>query len=411
MQTSIDATIYRAGTSRGVYLLATDLPSDPERRDAALQSIMGSGHPLQIDGVGGGNPLTSKVALVSASSNSDHHDIDYLFCQVGVTERVVDTAPNCGNIMAGVGAFAVERGLVRPRLEDETCVVRVLNLNSGQLCQLSIPVRHGRVHYHDLGEKSYNQPSTRIMLRFEDTTGSCTGKLLPTSSPIDCIDRLQVSVVDAAVPVLFVRQSDVGVTGREAPQELNADVELLTRLERVRIEAGRRMGLGDVSGSVVPKISLIGPGENGSTFTARYFTPKTCHTAHAVTGAICTARAAFIPGTVVSDIFANRISTIAQSTPHHRISIQHPSGVLEVGLEASGKEGGRMVDVVAAVERSVALVAQARVFYVAHGDTSSDCVSRKAEWLVGNSRRSHVQKNGNGGDESDTTRQSSIGTR
>ncbi|GAC95692.1 methylitaconate delta2-delta3-isomerase [Pseudozyma hubeiensis SY62] len=385
MQNSIDTTIYRAGTSRGIYLLANDLPSDPAHRDAALQSIMGSGHPLQIDGVGGGNSLTSKVALVSASSKSDHHDVDYLFCQVGVTERVVDTAPNCGNVMAGVGAFAVERGLVQPDLRDETCVVRVLNLNSGQLCQLSIPVRHGRVHYHDLGEKSYNRPSTRIMLRFEDTTGSCTGKLLPTSNAVDCIDRLRVSVVDAAVPVVFVRQVDVGITGQESPQELNADVELLTRLERVRIEAGRRMGLGDVSGSVIPKVSLNGPD----------FTPKTCHTAHAVTGAICTARAAFISGTVVSDVFADRISTAAQSALHHRISIEHPSGVLEVGLEATGKEGERMVDVVATVDRSVALIAQARVFYVV-----SDCFSGKAGRPVEISRRRCLQENGNRNDES-----------
>lgn len=317
MQTSIDATIYRAGTSRGVYLLADDLPSDPARRDAALQSIMGSGHPLQIDGVGGGNSLTSKVALVSASCNREH-DIDYLFCQVGVTERVVDTAPNCGNIMAGVGAFAVERGLVQPDLQDEACVVRVLNLNSRQICHLSIPVLNGRVHYHDLGEKSYNRPSTRIMLRFEDTTGSCTGKLLPTSSPIDCIDRLQVSIIDAAVPVVFVRQSDVGITGRESPQQLNADVELMTRLERVRIEAGRRMGLGDVSGSVVPKISLIGPGESGSTFTARckYNYQKDIDSA---TGKILTG----------PDLSWNRLypQNLPHSTRRHRCDMHSQSGL------------------------------------------------------------------------------------
>lgn len=265
----IDTTIYRAGTSRGLYFLASDLPAEPSERDAALISIMGSGHPLQIDGMGGGNSLTSKVAIVSASTQRSEFDVDYLFCQVGITERFVDTAPNCGNLMSGVAAFAIERGLVQPHPSDTTCLVRIFNLNSRQASELVIPVYNGRVHYDDIDDMHMQRPSARVGLRFLDTVGSCTGKLLPTGNASDWIDGLKVSIIDSAVPVVFIRQHDVGITGSEAPATLNANTALLDRLERVRLEAGRRMGLGDVSGSVVPKLSLIGPGTETTSFTAR----------------------------------------------------------------------------------------------------------------------------------------------
>lgn len=269
MLQAIEATIYRSGTSRGPFFLASDLPSEREARDAALLSIMGSGHPLQIDGLGGGNSLTSKAAIVSKSVHGSAFDVDYLFCQVGITERSVDTAPNCGNMMTGVAAFAIERGLVKPHPADTTCVVRIFNLNSKQASELIIPVQNGRVHYDDVDEHGLLRPSARVGLRFLDTVGACTGKLLPTGNPTDVIDGLEVSIIDSAVPVVFIRQEDVGITGQESPLLLNADAALLDRLERIRLEAGRRMGLGDVSGSVVPKVSLIGPGKDVTTFTAR----------------------------------------------------------------------------------------------------------------------------------------------
>lgn len=269
MLRAVDATVYRAGTSRGLYLLASHLPSNPDQRDAALLSIMGSGHPLQIDGMGGGNSLTSKVALVSPSAQGPGFDVDFLFCQVGVTERVVDTAANCGNILTGVAAFAIERGLVKPQPSATKCLVRIFSLNSHQACELVIPVQDGQVHYHQLDSVGVERPSAHVNLRFLDTTGACTGQLLPTGSATDCIDGLQVSIVDSAVPVVFIRQADVAVTGLESPTTLNANTALLARLERIRLEAGRRMGLGDVSSSVVPKLSLIGTGTNGTTFTAR----------------------------------------------------------------------------------------------------------------------------------------------
>lgn len=269
MLQAIDTTIYRAGTSRGLLFLASDLPSATEARDAALLSIMGSGHPLQIDGMGGGNSLTSKVAIVSPSTQSHKFDVDYLFCQVGVAERFVDTAPNCGNMMTGVAAFAIKQGLVKPHTSDTTCLVRIFNLNSKQASELVIPVQQGQVHYDKVDEAGIERPSARVGLRFLDTIGACTGKLLPTGHATDWIEGIEVSIIDSAVPVVFIRQEDVGITGRESPSMLNADIALLSRLERVRLEAGRIMGLGDISCSVVPKLSLIGPGTDITTFTAR----------------------------------------------------------------------------------------------------------------------------------------------
>lgn len=266
---TIEATIYRAGTSRAPFFLGSDLPSDPHARDSALMSIMGSGHPLQIDGLGGGNSLTSKVAIVSKSTRGDAYDVDYLFCQVGIAERTVDVTPNCGNVLSGVACFAIERGLVKPHPADATCIIRVFNINSQQGSELIIPVQNGQVLYDEMDEQGLTRPSARVGLRFLDTVGACTGKLLPTGKATDVIDGLEVSIIDSAVPVVFIRQVDVGITGDEPPVVLNSNAALLDRLERIRLEAGRRMGLGDVSGSVVPKISLIGLGSDVTTFTAR----------------------------------------------------------------------------------------------------------------------------------------------
>lgn len=265
---SIKATIYRSGTSRGPYFLARDLPRETTARDAALLSIMGSGHPLQIDGIGGGNSLTSKVAIVSTSS-APGVDVDYLFAQVGIMERKVDTAPNCGNMMAGVAAFAIERGLVTVNPMARTCLVRILNLNSGQVSELSISVWGGRVHYDEIDVLGIVRPATRVALRFLDTAGAYTGKLLPTGRTSEEIQGLRVSIVDSGVPVVFFKAADLGVVGTESPVELSRDIGLVARIESVRCEAGLRMGLGDVSESVVPKVSLLSPGCDRALLSAR----------------------------------------------------------------------------------------------------------------------------------------------
>src|SRR5258707_3244123 len=307
MQRKIPCVLMRGGTSRGPYFLASDLPADPGRRDAVTLSVMVSPDSLQGDGSGGSNTLTSKVAIVSRSQR-EGADVDYLFAQVSVTEALVDTKPNCGNMLAGVGPFAIEAGLVRP--QNPTTMVRIYNVNTQTLIEAVIQTPGGRVEYAgDTHIDGVTEPAAAIKLTFLDALGAVTGKLLPTGSVLDRIDGIEASCVDMAMPVMIMAAEAFGKSGRETPKELDADKAMLKKMEAIRLEAGKRMGMGDVSRLVVPKPVLVSRPTQGGNIASRYFTPHACHKTHAVTGALALGTAAVLPGTVANPyVEARRVS-------------------------------------------------------------------------------------------------------
>jgi 2-methylaconitate cis-trans-isomerase PrpF len=320
----------RGGTSRGPYFLASDLPSDPGQRDEVLLAAMGSGHELEINGIGGGHALTSKVAIVSPS-REPAAEIDYLFAQVLVRERVVDYSPNCGNMLAGVGPYAIEAGLVAA--QDGVTTVRIYNVNTQKTIEAKIETPRGKVQYEgDTAIDGVPGTAAPIYLAFEDAAGSKTGSLLPTGSPRDTIDGIEVSCVDAAMPVMLVRASDMGVTGYERPADYATNTEFLRRLETLRIEAGRRMGIANAADLVIPKPVLLAPPVAGGMISTRYFMPHDAHTALSVTGGIAIATACVTPGTLAAEI---------AGTPKMPVNLvmEHASGQVIVRLEP-GKNGG-----------------------------------------------------------------------
>ncbi|KXG87721.1 4-oxalomesaconate tautomerase [Agrobacterium bohemicum] len=320
----IPCVLMRGGTSRGPFFLASDLPRDQAQKDATLLSIMGSGHPLQIDGIGGGNPVTSKVAIIGRSK-VEGADIDYLFAQVRTDRQYVDYSPNCGNMLAAVGPFAIEAGLVQGQGTDT--LVRIHNVNTGKLIEAKVPTHGNEVIY--LGDASIDGVpglAAPIALTFMDAAGAKTGKLLPTGKAIDIIDGVAVTVIDCAMPMVLIRAIDLGLTGYEDPQALTENRELIARLARIRIKAGQLMGMGDVTDMVIPKPVLISPARKGGTLSVRYFMPSECHPALATTGAVGIATAAVTDGTIAFED-AGKLTVPTQ------IQIEHPAGRLDVQLE------------------------------------------------------------------------------
>lgn len=335
MQRKIPCVIMRGGTSRGPYFVGSDLPADTDRRDAVLLSVMGSPHPLQVDGIGGTNTLTSKVAIVSPSKQPGA-DVDYLFAQVSVNEAVVDTSPNCGNMLSGVGPFAIEAGMIKAG--DKETLVRIYNVNTQSFIEALIQTPGGRVEYEgDARIDGVPGTGAPIKLNFLDAKGAVTGKMFPTGKPLDIVQGIEVTCLDMAMPMMLVAAESLGKTGGETPAELDADKAFLGRLESMRLEAGRLMGMGDVSGKVVPKVGLLSkPGKDGS-IRSRYFTPLVCHKAHAVTGAVCVASACALPGTVARNLV--RPGDFKAGV----VRIEHPSGAIEVDLQVTGQ--GEAMDV------------------------------------------------------------------
>ncbi|MBT2304220.1 4-oxalomesaconate tautomerase [Variovorax paradoxus] len=334
MNRSIPCVLMRAGTSRGPFFLREWLPDGDEARDQALIGAIGASDPLQLDGVGGGSTLNSKVAIVSRSSQPGC-DIDYLFAQVGVGHRSVDTRPNCGNMLSGVAPFAIEQGLIPAT--DGTTSVRVYNVNTGSRIDVTVRTPGGRVTYEgDARIDGVAGTAAPILLNFLDAWGAVTGKVFPTGKRIDTIDGIQVTCIDAAMPLIIVRAGDLGVTGREKPAALDANTALLERLESLRLEAGRMMGLGDVSNSVIPKPVLVSTGESDDSITSRYFTPRKCHASHAVTGAIGVASAFALPGTVASGV--------ARDPGRHKLVVLHPAGQIDVEVELKGSADAATIE-------------------------------------------------------------------
>ena len=313
----------RGGTSKGAYFLAADLPPDPPARDALLLRIMGSPDPRQIDGIGGADPLTSKVAVVKPSTGVDA-DVDYLFLQVFVDQPLVSDAQGCGNILAGVGPFAIERGLV-PARDGET-PVRIHMENTGEIAVARIATPGGCVCY--AGEARIDGvPGAHapVPLMFRNIAGSMTGALLPTGKPLDVIEGTECTLIDNGMPCVILRAADFGLSGTENREALDAAAGLKARLEAIRLQAGPLMNLGDVAEKSVPKMTLVSPPSSGGTVSTRSFIPHRCHATIGVFAAVSVATACTLPGSP-----ANEVAVLPEDG---RFRIEHPTGAAEVLVE------------------------------------------------------------------------------
>ncbi|RDW14716.1 4-oxalomesaconate tautomerase [Paracoccus thiocyanatus] len=312
----------RGGTSKGACFLASDLPADPARRDALLLRIMGSPDPRQIDGIGGVDPLTSKVAVLAPSSREDA-DVDYLFLQVFVDRALVSDAQGCGNILAAVGPAAIERGLVP--VQGEETPVRIHMLNTGEVALARVQTPDGRVSYAG-GAAIDGVPGTAapIPLMFQNIAGSLCGALLPTGRAVDVIDGVDCTLIDNGMPCVVMRADAFGLTGQESREALDANEALKARIEAIRLKAGPLMNLGDVTEKSVPKMTLVSAPKSGALNT-RSFIPHRCHASIGVFAAVSVATACTLPGSPAAGL--------AQLPPDGRFLIEHPTGAAEVLLE------------------------------------------------------------------------------
>ena len=317
----------RGGTSKGGYFLAGDLPADTAERDAFLLRVMGSPDPRQIDGMGGADPLTSKVAVVKKSER-EGIDVDYLFLQVYVDQALVSDAQNCGNILSGVGPFAIERGLV-PAQGDETRVSIYME-NTGQVAIATVETPAGSVNYE--GESRIDGvPGSHapIPIEFRDTAGSSCGSLLPSGNAVDQINGVPCTLIDNGMPCVVFKAEDVAATGYESRDELESDAfaPVREKIEAIRLAAGPLMNLGDVTDKTVPKMTLVAPPRNGGAVTTRVFIPHRAHASIGVLGAVTAATACLVPGSP-----ANEVADIPDG-PRKTLSIEHPTGEMTCVLE------------------------------------------------------------------------------
>ncbi len=331
-QTGIPYHFFRGGTSRGPYFRREDLPEDRETLARVLVAVLGSGQKLNIDGIGGGAAVTTKVAMLSVS-RTEGCDIDYFFAQVGVEDGLVDFKPTCGNILSGVGPAAIEMGLIAP--QGDVTRVRIHSVNTGAKVEAVVSTPDGAICYEGTAAiDGVPGASAPVFLNFMDVVGSATGALLPTGNLRDVIDGIDVTCMDVAMPVVIARARDFGLTGTETAAELDENRAFYARMEPIRRAAGVLMGMGDVAQSVTPKFALLSEPRNGGTVTARYFMPKNCHPTMAVTGAQCLASAVLTPGTVAEGLF-----TPPQGQPA-LVLIEHPSGVMDVTVDYSTGAAG-----------------------------------------------------------------------
>jgi 4-oxalomesaconate tautomerase len=328
-QTAIACTLMRGGTSKGPYFLASSLPSEVGLRDRILLAVMGSPDMRQIDGLGGADPLTSKVAIVGPASRPDA-DVDYLFLQVVVDEARVDISQNCGNILAGVGPFAIEQGLVEAT--GDVTPVRIHMVNSGSIAVAMVETPGGQVRY-DGDARIDGVPGTAaaIPIDFEDVAGSTCGALLPTGNVRDVFEGIAVTCIDNGMPVVLLRAADLGCSGAETPADLEGNSALKERVEAIRLVAGRRMNLGDVSRKTVPKMSLIAPPLQGGAIATRTFIPHRVHKAIGVLGAVSVATGCVLAGSV-----ADGLARLPPSGPM-RLDVEHPSGFFTVDMAVEGQ--------------------------------------------------------------------------
>ncbi|MCC0074389.1 MAG: 4-oxalomesaconate tautomerase [Rhodobacter sp.] len=317
----------RGGTSKGAYFLASDLPADAALRDALLLRIMGSPDPRQVDGIGGADPLMSKVAILAPPSRPDA-DLDYLFLQVFVDQALVSDAQACGNILAGVGPAAIERGLVAARGDETT--VRIHMLNTGEVSTARVQTPDGRVRYdgdaHIDGVPGTHAP---IPLMFQNIAGSMCGALLPSGSAVDVIDGVRCTLIDNGMPCVIMAAADFGLTGQESREALDANTDLKARLEAIRLKVGPMMALGDVTEKSVPKMTLVSAPAQGGAINTRSFIPHRCHASIGVFAAVSVATACTLPGSPAA--------ALARVPADGRFLIEHPTGAAEVLIETDAQ--------------------------------------------------------------------------
>ncbi|PWQ97675.1 4-oxalomesaconate tautomerase [Leucothrix pacifica] len=349
-QIAIPCIFMRGGTSKGPFFNRNHLPDDLDRLAEVLIAAVGSGHALNIDGIGGGAAVTTKVVMISPS---DHEwaDVDYFFAQVNVLEQRVDFSPTCGNMLAGVGPAAITMGLVKPKAA--TTAVKIRSVNTGALVEAIVQTPGAPIPsvQYDGDARIDGVPGTAapILLKFMGVVGSKTGALFPTDKAQEQIDNIDVTLIDAAVPMMMVRAQDLGLSGHEAAADIDKMTEVTDRMEVMRIEAGERMGLGDVTEKVVPKMALLSAPNAEGTIAARYFMPWSCHPSMAVTGGICIASCVLAPGTIAAGL-----ERLNPENPGH-IVIEHPMGQMDVLVDYK-IEGGQFELVSAGIVRTARLL-------------------------------------------------------
>ena len=325
MSDGIRCMIMRGGTSKGVFFVEADLPSDEPARDQLLMQVMGTPDPRQIDGVGGAHPLTSKVAIVSLPDD-DEVDVEYLFLQVGVDDAFVTDRQNCGNLLSAVGPFAVERGLIT--VSDGEATTRIRMRNTGGVAVAHFQVGDGAPVYDgDASISGVPGTGSPIAIDFLDIAGGSTGSLLPTGNSVDEVEGTNVTMVDNGMPVVVMRADDLGVTGYESCAELEGNQPLRQRLELIRLAAGGLMGLGDVTTTTIPKLTMVAPPKAGGSVSTRTFIPHRCHDAIGVLGAVSVATACLLP-----DSPANSVADIHSPV----ITLEHPTGSFDARVEMDG---------------------------------------------------------------------------
>jgi 4-oxalomesaconate tautomerase len=352
MQRSIPCLFMRGGTSRGPFFMESDLPAGVAERDAVLLAVMGSPDARQIDGLGGADPLTSKVGIVRRGTQPGV-DLEFLFAQVSIKESRVDTTPNCGNMLAAVAPFGLETGLVAAA--GEVTRLRVLTRNTGTLSDIEVRTPGGAVEYAGTARID-GVPGTAapINISFLDTAGSVCGSLMPTGRLVDRFDGVEATCIDNGMPVVVMGAEALGVTGYETRDQLNADVQLKKRIESIRLQAGPAMNLGDVAKLVVPKMCLVAKPAAGGQICTRTFIPHDCHAAVGVLGAVTVATAAVLPGSV-----ANRYALVPAGSPKS-ISVEHPSGEFSVVLTMNPQNPSEVLQ--AALLRTARFLMRGEVF-------------------------------------------------
>jgi 4-oxalomesaconate tautomerase len=334
MLKAIPCTLMRGGTSKALYFHADVLPLARAARDRVLLAAMGSPDPRQIDGLGGAHPLTSKVAVVGPATRADA-DVDYLFLQVSVDKAEVSDTQNCGNIVAGVGPWAIENGLVAAT--GDFTAVRIHMVNTASIAVAHVSTPGGVVEYEGQARiDGVPGSAAAIPIDFLDVTGSSCGSLLPTGQVVDRVDGVEATCIDNGMPVIILRAADLGKTGAESPAELEADAALKTRLERIRLALGPRMNLGDVAKKTVPKMSLVSAALHGGALSTRTFIPHRVHEAIGVLGAVSVATACVLPGSVVA-----QLAGLGSAGGEHRLDIEHPSGFFTVDIDVA-VDGGTL---------------------------------------------------------------------
>ncbi len=341
----------RGGTSRGPFFRASDLPDDTDLRDKVLLNVMGSPHYLQIDGLGGGHPLTSKVGIVGPGKQADC-DLEFLFVQLQPNSITVDTRPNCGNMLAAVVPFALECGMVKSQGDKST--YRVLTLNTGMQCDITVQTPGGHISYEgDAYIDGVPGTSAPILINFLDTAGSVCDGLLPTGSVKDEIEGIEVTCIDNGMPMVMFKAQDVGCTGYESARELNTNTDLKARIEKLRLACGQAMGLGNVEDKNYPKMTLVAPPKNNGALTTRCFIPHVCHESVGVLGAVTMATACILPGSVTEGI------AVIPEGQKKQLSIEHPSGEMSIEIEVDPNDQTKVTR--AALLRTARLIMRGEV--------------------------------------------------